>query len=99
MARTAVERHDAALADGHAELFWWHRAICGELDRIGGCVGPDGQARPVYPVPGIAGNLRGFLAHDAERYARELIAAGVLVETAPRWAPDAGMLWVGVPGD
>ncbi len=79
---TGRERYVAALAAGHDGLFWWHAAICDELDRIGTItLDADGQARPAYPVTGLAGNLRGMTRVQLTRRPARPTVAPVDVRT------------------
>lgn len=72
------------------DRFWWHKAIADNLAEI------VAQDMAGYNTDGIASNLR-MPRMDVDRYARQMIAWGELVEIAPLW--DYPALWVGFAGE
>jgi hypothetical protein len=69
------------------DRYWWHKAIADNLAEIvaSGMAG--------YNAKGIASNIR-MSAGDVEKYVRQMIEWGELVEIDPLW--DYPALWVGL---
>lgn len=80
------------------ELYWWHAAIITELERIAECAGPQ-HGRAAHNTAGIAGNLRGFLASDTDKYCDDLIRAGLLRDVEPLWDTTVPLRFVEVVPD